>query len=194
MLNNINKLYFPKLVFNKNITFGNTADCKLISLYTLDWNRKEHKCNPSQSDDIVELGPFYEQTLKNLKFALSDSYIKEIRRTSWKAVEEYNINRNDFHPNIKEYGLLPANSYISVAFKLMSDSIFDEETGFYLRGDIDKMTYHKLLLTKFWINQTNGSNVWKRAELREMELFYAVDPEQYQSFEKILDDMEKLLK
>lgn len=148
MLNNRNKLFFPKIEFTRSMELNhNSGDSKIVNLYTLDWSHKEKKCNDGQS----ELPPHYEQIIKNLKFAISDNYLDEIRRSSWSSISEFNTIRK-LDSSIRPIYLKPTVAYIGTAFKLLSDCIFDNDIGFYYRGDY-KIIFPYLLLYKFWKNQ-----------------------------------------
>jgi len=148
MLNNTGKLFFPKIEFDKSTEINpNSGDNKIVHLYYLDWTNKEKKCNNGES----ELPFRYEDKIKNLRFAISDGYLKEIRRTSWASVEELNIVRT-LDSSLRFLYLKPAVAYVSVSFRLLSDSVFDSETNFYYRKP-DKIVIPHLLLYKFWKNQ-----------------------------------------
>lgn len=148
MLNNTSKLFFPKIEFEKSVEINhNSGDNKIVNLYYLDWNHKEKKCNNGES----ELPFRYEEKIKNLRFAISDGYLREIRRTSWASVEELNMMRA-VDSTMRYLYLKPTVAYVSVAFRLLSDSIFDIDTSFYYRQS-DKIILPHLLLYKFWINQ-----------------------------------------
>ncbi len=148
MLNNKSKLFFPKIEFEKSVELThNSIGNKIINLYYLDWTHKEKKCNKGES----ELPFRYEEIIKNLRYAISDSYLDEIRRVSWASIAEFNTIRK-LDTSIKQIYLKPTVAYISSAFTLLSDCIFDNETNFYYRGK-NKVILTHLLLYKFWKNQ-----------------------------------------
>lgn len=148
MLNNTSKLFFPKIEFEKSTELNPTSgDSKIVNLYYLDWTHKEKKCNNGES----ELPFRYEERIKGLRFAISDGYLKEIRRTSWASVEELNMMRT-VDSSMRYLYLKPAVAFVSVAFRLLADSLFDIETNFYYRKS-DKIVLPHLLLYKFWKNQ-----------------------------------------
>ena len=148
MLNNKSKLFFPKIEFEKSVELNhNSGDSKIVNLYYLDWTHKEKKCNNGES----ELPFRYEEIIKNLRFAISDSYLDEIRRVAWCSISEFNTIRK-LDASIKQIYLKPTVAYISSAFTLLSDSMFDTETNFYYRGK-NKVIVTHLLLYKFWKNQ-----------------------------------------
>lgn len=168
MLNNTSKLFFPKIEFEKSIELNhNSGDNKIVNLYYLDWTHKEKKCNDGES----ELPFRYEDKIKNLRFAISDGYLKEIRRTSWASVEELNIMRT-VDSSLRFLYLKPAVAYVSVAFRLLSDSVFDSETNFYYRKH-DKIVIPHLLLYKFWKNQRQvpSSMIMDYTEIPELMTF-----------------------
>lgn len=148
MLNNIQKLFFPKIIFqgSKEINHNNETS-KIVNLYKLDWIHKENKCNNGNS----ELPFKYEEKIKNFIFAIPDPYLKEIRRNSWISIYELNMIR-DIDSSLKYIYLKPVISYISTSFNLLSDCIFDMDTEFWYRKD-DKIICPYLLLYKFWKNQ-----------------------------------------
>jgi hypothetical protein len=159
MLSNTSKLYFPKLVFDK----AASIDLKPTNTYCLDWTRKVSKCNQSQP---VELTEEYEDAIKNLRFAISDSYFREIRRCSWRAVEEWNVNRQ-IDSSLKSIYLLPTASYIETAFKLLTDCLYDESTNYFYRKD-DKIVIPYLLLYKFWKHQVSNALLFNFSLLSEL--------------------------
>lgn len=154
MLNNTNKLFFPKIEFEKSVELNhNSGDSKIVNLYRLDWTHKEKKCNNGES----ELPFRYEDLIKSLRFAISDGYLKEIRRSSWASIEELNMIRT-VDSSMKQIYLKPTVAYINVAFKLLVDSVFDIDTNFYYRGK-NKIILPYLLLYKFWKNQRQIPNI-----------------------------------
>ena len=148
MLNNKSKLFFPKIEFDKSVELNhNSGDTKIVNLYYLDWSHKEKKCNNGAS----ELPFRYEEIIKNLRFAISDVYLDEIRRASWASIAELNTIRK-LDNSIKQIYLKPIVAYVTTAFTLISDSAFDTTTNFYYRGG-NKVILTNLLLYKFWKNQ-----------------------------------------
>jgi len=148
MLNNKNKLFFPKIVFEKSIELKhNTSEIKIINLYYLDWTNKEKKCNNGN----IELPMEYEDVIKQLRYAITDDYLDEIRRVSWLSINEFNVIRK-LDSSMKKIYLKPAVAYITTAFTLLGDCAFDLNTNFYYRGAY-KVILKNLLLYKFWKNQ-----------------------------------------
>ena len=164
MLSDISKLYFPKLVFDKAVTITHTVtnEMKPINLYKFDWTRKINKCNSGQP----ELSSEYEELLTSLKFAITDGYIKEIRRCSRLAVHEWNTLRL-LDQSLKSIYLLPAASYVEVAFKLLSDCAFDESKNYYYRGEYKRILPY-LFLYKFWKNQATNLAIFTFAKFSDL--------------------------
>lgn len=163
MLSNTSKLYFPKIVFEKPVSLTPTsAEVKPANLYRLEWTRKENKCNNGMS----ELSDEYESLLLSLHFAISEGYLKEIRRVSWRAVEEWNATRL-IDTSLKHIYLKPVASYIEVAFRLLSDSVYDEETQFYYRGTAKKIIPY-VLLYKYWVNQVSNGILFNFSKISEL--------------------------
>ena len=159
MLSNTSKLYFPKIVYDK-ITSLNTVNesdalYKPQKLYRLDWSRKQSKCSKNQNGE--ELTHEYEQFIMDARFLISDVHLREIRRVSWKAIEEWNVHRQ-LDTYLKNIYLKPAAAYVEVAFQLLSDCLYDHDTLSYQKGT-DKLLSTYILLYKFWINQVPGDSV-----------------------------------
>lgn len=190
MLSNTSKLYFPKLVFDKAVTISNTSstEIKPLNLYQLNWSRKTSKCSNGYNELLEE----YEYLLDSLRFAVSDGYLREIRRCSWSAVAEWNSIRL-LDSSMKSVYLLSAASYIETAFKLLSDSLYDEETKYFYRKD-DKKIIPYILLYKFWKNQANNSLVLsfvKATELITMTLNQKLSDSDLEQINKFLNFIEK---
>jgi len=163
MLNNINKLFFPKIVFKKSSEIIQSQnDSKIVNLYNIEWTKKETKVNNGEQ----ELSYEYETLLRKYCYAIPDSYLREIRRASWMAVYEFNINRQ-MDTSLKDTYLIPTMSYIKEAFKLISKCLFDEDTNYYYVGE-DKIIFEYLLLHKFWKNQISNPLLLEFSGVDEM--------------------------
>lgn len=160
MLNNKNKLFFPKIEYVKSIQINDQKD--VINLYKLDWSRKEKKCNNS-TKDIIDALDF---TVKDLIFALSDGELSEIRRCSWQSIYEYNQHR-DLNNIPQSIYLLSTISLIESAFKILAKNIYNEESNEFHKK-YDKIIFPYLLLYKFWKNQTNNENLLTFANITEL--------------------------
>lgn len=168
MLSGTSKLYFPKIVYEKTVQPKASTDARSsspLSLYKLDWTRKENKANKCQSDFSDE----FETTIHNFRFAIPDSYLREIRRMSWKAVEEFNTTRL-IHDSMKYIYLRPASEYICSSMLLLMDCLYDEEKEYYYRGD-DKTSYHILLLYKFWKSQVNKQLLQQFSNIETLQIY-----------------------
>ena len=146
MLSNTGKLYFPKFVYEHTATIND----KSVSVYRLDWSRKESKCSFSNPQEIAQGS---EDLVKLRLFAIPDPYLKEIRRLSWKSIEEWNTIRL-LPDNMKGIYLRPAAECIHTAFLLLADCLYDEDSKFFDRS-IPRGDIHFALIWKFWKNQVN---------------------------------------
>ena len=147
MLNNTSKLYFPKFVYEHTATIND----KSVSVYRLDWSRKEFKCANTSAGIEVIAGT--ESIVKLRSFALPDSYLKEIRRLSWKSVGEWNTIRL-LPDSMKGVYLRPSAECVNTAFYLLADCLYDGDTKFYDRS-IPRNDVYFALIWKFWKNQVN---------------------------------------
>jgi hypothetical protein len=137
---------------------------KKVRLYKLDWDsigvikRKKHlkwaKDNwPDVKVPYVSTLPKeLDNDIKGCMFALDRGYLNEIRRCSQEGVQEWNIER-PFDTVIREICLEVSQSYFKVAFGLLADCVFDEETGYWKRN-IPRREIASLMLYKFWCHQT----------------------------------------
>ncbi len=156
-------LLFPSLVYQKDFTIKKSDWTKDVRLYKFDWEKvelkKEEHHKKWNKDHWPVLDLPYVPTLpeeldaevKNYVFALDQGYLNEIRRCSQQGLAEWNISR-PFDTIIREMCLKVPFSYIKVAFSLLSDCIFDEETGYWDRGNRRESAC--LMLYKFWCHQT----------------------------------------
>jgi len=166
MLNNKNKLFFPKIKYEGSTELKSfNSESKIVNLYYLDWQRKELKSN--MNNTLQDLPHELNTKVKNLKFIIDTSYLNEIRRTSWQAITEWNEIRNIADKSAKKIYLKPTASYVESAFKLLADCIFDIDTEFYYRQD-DKVIIPYLLLYKFWKNQASKNLILDFACIPEL--------------------------
>lgn len=160
-------LQFPSLKFEKEVKFGSWASNSKKAktrMYTLDWSAKDSRCrkefdewakNHWADKNLIYIEPLpepYNSWTKNLKFALPNRYMEEIRRCTWKSVEEGH-HRYSFDTAVRDICCEIRNSYVSVAFRLLADCVYDEETNYFLRYP-DKLLVAPCLLYKFWGYQT----------------------------------------
>ncbi len=92
-----------------------------------------------------------DKEVKDYVFALDSGYLSEIRRCSQQGVQEWNVPR-PFDTIIREMCLEVPQSYIKVAFSLLSDCILNEKTGYWDHSDRRESAC--LMLYKFWCHQT----------------------------------------
>ncbi len=136
---------------------------KKVRLYKLDWDnielekeKRHKKWRGEQWPDIKvpyirTLPEEIDEELKNYVFALDKGYLNEIRRCSQQGLHEWNVPR-PFDTVIREMCLEVPQSYIKVAFGLLSDCVLDEETGYWEHGN--RRVIACLMLYKFWCHQT----------------------------------------
>ena len=173
MLNNKSKLFFPKIIYDKSIQIEpSNSQSKIANLYYLDWTRKELKCNTNSPRP--DLPHNLDDKVKNLKFMIDNSYLDEIRRTSWQAIAELNQIRSITDKSMKRIYLKPAASYIETAFKLLADTTFDEDTEYYYRQH-DKIIIPYLLLYKFWKGQIAKNLILEFANIPELMVKTSTD-------------------
>jgi len=178
MLSLSQPFYFPKFIHAGEANFKAWSDrFKKTRLYKLDWsqaeNYKEDKYYKwAKERDIKakytgELPVKYDEWLKNITFAIPEHYMYRIKDFSQKA----NFGWCDKYPydtSIRELCLKPAISYVEVAFKLIADCPYNEETNYFYRGD-DRILIAHAALYKFWSFQTGRGCVEDHADFRRLE-------------------------
>jgi len=177
------RLLFPSLVYQKDFIIkgppisNEDSDkgilienkkyswTKKVKLYKLDWENVELKKKESHKKwnkrcwpdiDLAYINSLPEELegeFNNYIFALDRGYTDEIRRCSQQGMLEWNISR-PFDTIIREMCLDVPQSYIRVAFGLLSDCIFDEKTGYWDRGSRRESAC--LMLYRFWCHQTGN--------------------------------------
>jgi hypothetical protein len=149
MLSNTRKLYFPKLIFRNSPV---VIKSKSISLYSLDWTRKQSHC----AKISPELTPEYTTQLESFRFAITNAYLKEINRLSWAAPAEWTQIRL-IDDSMQLIYLSPAAEYVRTAVTLLADCLYNQDTEFWA-SDGDKEFACHLMLYEFWKNQV-GKNM-----------------------------------
>lgn len=177
MLKFFRQLYFPTLVRVGEVNFKIWPDssAKTTDLYKIDWANKDKACKKKFDDtrnahqiEMPELLPGrYETLAQELRFVIPAQYMKEIRRTSRKALMEW-TEEKVFDNRIREICLAPAISAVRVAFELIADCTYDQKENYFYRG-YDKIIIPYLLAYKFWLNQTTPALIrqysgWERLE------------------------------
>lgn len=152
MIGNVNGLYFPKLTYEKNIILQNNI-AKTVSVYSIDWSKK-----PDYRDikfaNTPTFSSLYDELLLNNRYAISTTYLKEIRRYSWNALYEFNNTKKmEYQSHIKEYCYNAVYEMIDITFKLISDSLCNDACTYFERNPIKKEMIHLILILKFWHGQ-----------------------------------------
>jgi hypothetical protein len=175
-----NAFVFPHLVFLKDVSFRSWSEQgKTTKLYKFDWEKfdeailKEHiawnaKSWPNTTFPFVQkFNSYYETILRSLRFAIPQHYLTEIRRMTQMAVMEWGVNR-PFDTNIRDMCLGPAIKCIQVAFELIADCAYDEETNYFLRVD-NKYVLPHMLLFRFWQHQTGSGMIMEHSDFNKIE-------------------------
>ncbi len=165
MLKERTPLFFPEIKFVRDDKIINktTKESKTISIYKLDWSKCEEikqenhkkwqkqyypKCNVPWVDALPK--KWMDETSSQL-FAITNSYMSEIRRNCHRAIEEWNIQRS-FDTCIRDMCLIPAIGHVYVSFKLLCDCLYDNKNYYFLR-DCTNILPHAMLY-RFWHHQT----------------------------------------
>jgi len=181
MLGESSRLLFPRLKYLKNVQFKSHggANKSSMRLYKLDWSKLEEIRQKDHEKWLLEYWPDrdvpfwsslpekYETWVKNLTFAISDDYMKEIVRNAKRGLEEWSMHRS-FDTNVREMCLKPAQEHIYIAFYLLADCLYDPETNYYYRNE-DGQYAENAMVYKFWDGQTGRGLVWGNAKLDEMK-------------------------
>jgi hypothetical protein len=171
-------LLFPSLVLINKVQFKswntNTND-KTTFVYKLDWekidnikkeNWKRNKQQTSESEFPGTLPQKYNKFVNDLQFSIPTQYMDEIRRNSRQAQLEWATNRH-FDTTIKEICLQPSIEYAYVAFRLLTDCLYDPKTNYFYRGH-NKSFATQALLYKFWAHQTGRSMIRNNAKFNKI--------------------------
>lgn len=178
MLGIRNKLVFPKLIWmGEGPIIKGDIDSRR-GIYRLDWAdfdgqlRKKHerwnethwpkKDFPYKST----LPPEYDLLLRDVHFAVNQSYSEEIHRNCRRALVEWNTYRG-FDTCVREMCLEPGQSHIWVAFKLLTDCLYDSDAKYFHRGP-EKWFLANAMVYKFWGHQTGSGLLWRNAKLDEL--------------------------
>ena len=179
MLGITNNLYFPKLVYLETVTLNHPESPREISVFKLDWSKmdeilkKKHfewkeKYWPKENIPYIEpLPEIYEKIISNLLFALDRNYLNEIHRCCRRANEEWNISR-PFDTVIRDMCLEPAISCVYVAFKLLADCTFDNETKYFSRDYDLRFIVPHLMGYRFWCHQTGRGMIMEHSKIDKL--------------------------
>lgn len=173
---------FPHLVFLRDASFKSWSESKTTKIYKLDWDSfdeailKRHiarnaKCWPdTKFQSVQKFDSYYETLLHSLRFAIPNNYLTEIRRMTQMAMSEWGTSRT-FDTDIREMCLGPAIECIRVAFNLISDCAYDENTNYFLRVN-NKYLLAPLMLFRFWQHQTGSGLIADHSGFNKLESKY----------------------
>ena len=179
MLHTSRPLCFPSLHRFGETTFKSWSDsesAKTTELYTLDWekidqSKKEHFLKHDRvCSDMFFPGTLpteYDKWVKKMIFAIPSHYLKEIRKSSYKALTEWDGDY-PFDTSMREMCLGPAIAHVFVAFRLISDCLYDPVTNYFSREPI-KIISTQALLYKFWSFQTGRGLVKGHSKFYKIE-------------------------
>lgn len=178
MLGIRHELVFPRIRWAGEGPLAKGNVDKHTQIYRLDWEAfdetllKQHKrwnrrCWPGLEIPFHSVLPErYDQLLRNARFALNQTYELEIQRNCRRALEEWNIYRG-FDTNVRETCLETGQAHAWVAFYLLNDCLYDEETKYYDRGPQSWLLNHAMVY-KFWGHQTGGGLLWRNARFEQL--------------------------
>jgi len=164
-----NKPVLPKLV---NLSQDDESKAE-NSIYKLDWKPKEQQMkiyfNLRKKSILPKLDEKYNKTelfpvkyldwLYNLRFEISDDYLKEIAYQSKCGQEEWSRtfpNNYNCHMDtvMREHCLTPSISHFNVAFSLLADCLYDIDKK---KNDRELYWFAKVaMLIYFWDGQTGS--------------------------------------
>jgi hypothetical protein len=169
-------LLFPTLVHLNEVNFKKLSSKGKIGVYRLDWakineikhERWKEQFPPSSVSFIGSLPEDLRHWVDRMQFALSEDYLQEIRYCSIKAAEEWDRKRPITHGMDPAIG--PTLSFVSTAFHLLSDCLFDPDTEYYSRSGT-KAIAPFILSYNFWAYQTEYWQVKQWANLPDFLKF-----------------------
>lgn len=181
MLRLHNSLMFPSLVRKGEAKFKSHSDSeKTTTVYTLDWSYMDEarakkwvkwreRWNDIRTVDEFHgsLPPKYDEWVKSLQFALPMSYLEQIRKNTRDAVVGWGTEYH-FDTMIRETCLKPAIANTLVAFKLLSDCVYDPETSYFSRND-NRIYATQAMLYKFWVGQTGRGLIKDHADFGRLD-------------------------
>jgi len=178
----LGSLLFPSLGRCGETTFKSGSQ-GATTLYRLDWSRADSAREaswvkwagngPSTSSCFYlckyhgTLPKKYEDWVKDMLFAIPQSYYDEIHRTARMGLIEWSTERH-FDTMIRDICLQPAIGYIFTSFRLLADCLYDEKTNYFSR-DPDKVIAPQALLYKFWSGQTGRGLIRDHAHFNRIE-------------------------
>lgn len=167
-------LLFPRFSPQGEVSFKSWSDSqKTTDTYKLDWDTIDNIKKERYNRNINKESPYpgtlpelYDNWVKNMIFAIPNTYKAEIRRCTHLALLEWGTNR-PFDTMIREICLEPAISYIYVSFRLIADCLYDKEANYFYRGE-DKAYATQAMLYKFWSFQTGSGLIKKHARFENL--------------------------
>lgn len=188
------RFVFPRLIQLGDVNFKSWSSRDKTPLYKLDWDAhdeiiNEHhqtwnrKCWPAKELPItINFPEPWESKLKGYRYAIPHEYMDAIHESTMKAELEWNQERH-FDTNIREMCLKPGISFIEVAFRLLSDCLYSEETNYFLRDPNKWSIGVTLHLIRFWQHQTGSGLVLNHSRFHEVESLLSFKESQYGSDE-----------
>jgi hypothetical protein len=160
MLGFVNKrYYFPNLVYVGEANFKSRSEQNTTNIFKLDWSNSEKKKKRNfdkwRENKDIEYVPscseYWSNYLDNLLFVIPNNYMYEINRCSNEALREKTVKKQ-FDTMIRDYCHNITETYIDVAFYLISDCIYDPKTNYFSR-EHDRRIVKAVMLWKFWAHQ-----------------------------------------
>lgn len=161
-------------------TFMNEEHGRTFQLYKLDWRTLDEAKmarhskwasavgRPLPEDNrLVELPQPFEDQVNNYVFALSGAYLQGVRQHSNDALECWSRS-HPFDTMIREICREPAVTHVWVAFMLLSDCIWDQESHYWDRERLLPLSA-SMMAYKFWSGQTGGGLFGVHSRLIDLE-------------------------
>ena len=177
MIRRVFSLRFPSLVHHCTIPHYQNKN-KELNIYRLDWTsfdaakqekheawRKEHHPH-CEVPWVPALPKKYQDEVNEFKFAITRSYLDEIRRNSLRGLDEWSLERG-FDTCIREMCLKAGIAHIEIAFSLLNDCIFDLNKNYWSR-DYSEVSLSSMLY-RFWHHQTGRGLLSSRALFPELK-------------------------
>lgn len=181
--------FIPRLVFlDKQIRVNKST----LPLFKLDWDsvdqykadeyatwKEEYwkKTNTGESARPGTLPPEYDEKVKNLTFAISNSYKREIMHYATLFVAERTRDRK-FDTCVRDRCLRTSVAAMQTAFYLLKDCLYHEEVNGWYRGPYKEL-YLYAMQYKFWRLFTGSGLVAEFAELGRLRyIALALDGQQ----------------
>jgi hypothetical protein len=171
--------FVPRLIFlDRRVQVGKSK----LQLFKLDWDsvdqykadqyaqwKQEYweKTNTGESARPGTLPPEYDAKIKNLLFALPNSYRREIEHLARLFMSEMTRSRG-FDTCVRERCLQPAIAAINTAFYLLDDCLYNEETEGWYRSQFKRLYLHAMQY-KFWRGYTGRGLVYDHAGLDKLD-------------------------